>query len=265
MPAEKPSYKIWPALGLHDFGTFLAVPHFFIDKLIPVGGGIPHAFWKFLFVVWRDVIAPAQKNEDGTYKHNYRCKKTVKQWSDIFHVPRLAAMDATIACSCSGLFTVEFGWRDMKDKPGVPTTLHYRQQSTEQDWIAFITGLANAHKWCKTAKMSRHGMHTVEGDQPDGAILSYEEERTASWSWELVVAIEVDSARQEMNLRPANVKRIEWLLGKGIGKREIDGSITVYGRRSAGEIQKLRAKRKFGPDGGSPEVGRGDLFVKDPV
>lgn len=258
--SDKPAFKIWSTLGLHDLGSFLAVPNFFIDKLMPLGGDIPVAFWKFLFVVWRDVIAPSTKNEDGSYAHRYRCKKTVKQWQNIYHVPKLAAMDATIACSVSGLFTVDFGWRDVKDKPGAPTTLHYRQRSTEQDWIAFIKGLSNAYQEFKSEKMSRRGMVVVEDREADNSLLNYEQEMSAVYSWELQAALAIDRARAQLKLPPANSKKIEWLINHGVGKREADGNVIVYGRKSNHEIRKLRARRSS--EFGSLETGRGDLFKK---
>jgi hypothetical protein len=103
------------------------LPAFFVDELMPIGAGIPASFWKYMVVLWRDIVDT---------KPGFRAAKTMTQ----FHVGKDAAMKWTAALHVSGLFNVRYGVRHKPNEPGIPTKFEYLN-GTRQEWICFITAL----------------------------------------------------------------------------------------------------------------------------
>ena len=58
-----------------------------------------------------------------------------------FHLTKDTARKWTAALSVSGLFHVRYGKRHEPNLPGTPTEIRYKADSTEEDWLCFITSL----------------------------------------------------------------------------------------------------------------------------
>ncbi len=104
------------------------VPTFFIDDLFPIANGIPTSFWKYLLVVWRDIV---------DQRPEFTSRKAITD----FHVSKDAASKWTAALSVSCLFFVKYGYRNKPNEPGVPTVIEYYPHSTKQDWMCFMVAL----------------------------------------------------------------------------------------------------------------------------
>lgn len=102
------------------------LPAFIVDELMPLAPGIPASFWKFLIVVWREVMG-----------QRHLCSKTMNQ----FHVTKNTARRWTAALSVSHLFNVHYGKRHKPNEPGIPTMISYRTKSTPDEWVCFISAL----------------------------------------------------------------------------------------------------------------------------
>ena len=208
-----------PDLPVFD-KQWTGVPTFFIDELMRHGKGIPAAFWKLTFVVWRRAVAPSGKI-DGQWQFDYTCKTTESKLHSEYNINKAAVADWTRAYSVSGLFSIKKGKRHVKDQPGTPTIWYYNKSATIKDWAAFILALSEV---CRGAD----GMHRParRGKYDDG-----EKSISASGAFLLRLALAVDKKRETINgilpgLPPVNTRRIQKLLESGYGTREPDGTIT---------------------------------------
>ena len=94
---------------------------------MPFAPNVPASFWKFLWIVLRGVL-------DKDFK---QCKRTMEQ----FHLTKLTSRKSAAALSVSCLFDVQYGRRHDYKKPGTPTIIRYRFDSTEEEWECFIRAL----------------------------------------------------------------------------------------------------------------------------
>ena len=128
-------------LVIFDKG-YSKVPTFWIDDLIPISDGIPASFWKFLLILWRDIVGV-----DGI-ERGYRAEKTSRQ----FNMDKDAANQWIVAVQCSACFHVELGYRRVPNQPGIPTKFHYLNPSIAE-WRCFIVALRDQiledrqHNW----------------------------------------------------------------------------------------------------------------------
>jgi hypothetical protein len=142
MQSESDALKALPVFVKPDGNlAFSRIPNQFIDELMKCRS-VPASFWKLTFVVWRHIMGPSGKTEDGqNWKFDYTFKTTASQMAKKFGVGSQAYSDWTLAYKLSGLFTITYGKRHAKDVAGSPTVWRYQKSATQKDWKAFITGL----------------------------------------------------------------------------------------------------------------------------
>jgi hypothetical protein len=125
-PRRRPMFE----LPIYESG-YTSIPAFWIDELMPYATGIPASFWKYMMVLWKDIMGP------NCETNGYTTDKTMTQ----FHMTKETAMQWSAALSVSGLFTVHYGVRYRANEPGIPTQFTYRKESTVEEWKCFITAL----------------------------------------------------------------------------------------------------------------------------
>ncbi len=203
-----------PDLEVFDDG-YTKVPAFWIDELMPHANGIPASFWKFLLVLWRDIVGIK-----GTQR-GYIAEKSMTQ----FHCTKDTAMRWTAALAVSGLFRVDYGVRHAANEPGIPTKFKYLDGSIE-DWVCFIVALR------KTVLDDRREHDKETGDGIRGFRVS--------------VAVAVDEERLQRGLSRCNAEWLADCVKDGTVRRGADGFYRWL---------RKPAKHNFQPDEfGSPEA-----------
>jgi hypothetical protein len=164
-PRRRPMYD----LPIFENG-YTSIPAFWVDELMPYANGIPASFWKYMMVIWCDVVGPNCETK------GYRADKVMTQ----FHMTKETAMQWTAALDASGLFSIEYGFRYKSNVPGVPTKFKYLEKSTVEEWQCFITGLRN------TILSSKSSNFKVQRDGIEG--------------FRIAVSFDVDNERQRRGL-----------------------------------------------------------------
>jgi hypothetical protein len=209
-----PNLRIFDSANPDKLVTnFTAIPTFFFDDLIRVGKGIPASFWKFTFALMRQILSPEKQGDQFVY--TYTWNSTFADFKEKHDIGDLAVQDWTNAYSNSGLFGIIKGKRKFpKDPNGTPTVWTYNQNATRCDWLAFIVALSKTLNPADRKRMARHGKS---------------DDLTAAHAFKLVLALEVDKARQHsVGLPPLpaiNQHRVEEMIRRGWGTRNADGSI----------------------------------------
>jgi len=139
MPADTGSF--WKSKGFTDYGNYTAVPNFITKQLMMVGRGIPPHFWKFTVIAWRHwlemELVPGTTKFVSSRKFTY----TEDQLADEYSLTKENTAWCTACYRVSAFCGWEKGKRYNFTRPGTPTTLLYRNWTTEQDWIAFVAAM----------------------------------------------------------------------------------------------------------------------------
>jgi hypothetical protein len=184
-----------PLIPVFERG-FTMVPRFWLFDLMKRGPGIPPTFWKFMLVLWSEIMG-----HKPTDQRKYTAEFTMRD----FPVDKDTANKWVGALIVSGLFIVELGKRFAPNLPGTPSYYIYRDGAGEHDWKAFIEAL---HDTCQ--QMShRNQKQTREG------ILSFQ----------ICLALKVDKQRAVYDL-PAVNEQFNDRVAAGQAKREADGTVT---------------------------------------
>jgi hypothetical protein len=217
--------QLHPKLALFDSDdptkqvcSFFALPVFFTDTLMrpQISKGIPASFWKFSFVIIRELLQP--KKEGEAFVHHYQFNTTFEWFEDEHGLGDAAVQEWSSAYAVSGLFNITKGKRHNHKEKGTPTVWQYNKAATQKDWLAFVRALSHVMKPEDGSKMRRRGF------SKDGAV-------DAAGVFKLRLAIAVDHFRERVNgtvgppLPPVNTQRIEKLIAKGYGTRQADGSV----------------------------------------
>jgi hypothetical protein len=236
--------QLHPTLGIFDSDNpeklvtnFTAIPTWFVDDLIRIGKGIPSSFWKFTFVLMREVLSAVEKDGDK-FVNTYVWKSTFEDFKENYDLGDLAVQDWSNAYSVSGLFGMVKGTRKHpKDPAGKPTVWTYNRAATRRDWTAFVLALSTTLNPPDGKRMARHG----RVDDVD-----------ASHAFKLQLSLHVDRARASKvgapPLPPVNRNRIEEFLRRGYGRRNDDGSIEYTYKKPSWE--GLKEPRREDPDTG---------------
>ena len=170
MTDDKPSRRN-PAYDLPIFENgYTQFPTILIDELMPIAAGIPASFWKYMLVLWRDVVGI------GCDKKGYRANKIMSD----FHMDKDTATQWTAALSVSGIFNIAYGRRYNFNAPGVPTMIQYRQEATVEEWECFIAALRD--------------------QLLDDKSRSFKTKREGVWGFRISLSYRVDSERQRRGL-----------------------------------------------------------------
>jgi len=235
---------------------WFAIPYFFAKDFMRIGKGIPASFWKFTFILWRELLQP-KPVKDGKggahFEWPYTANTTVEWFMEEFGLDTEAVQDWSNAYSVSGLFRMTKGERKIKGLPGTPTTWTYNKRATKKDWEAFIIALARIVDPTDGRRMSRHGevwsaeekklltefQYNLSMSKSDAKKKVREQFPGAGWTasdaFKLALALMVDHVRTngsgQPGLAPVNTHKIQrWVeQGKAEAVREEDGAITyVY-------------------------------------
>ncbi len=217
-----------------------------------VGKGIPPSFWKFTFIIWRELLQPEPvKDNSGRitgFDHPYIFNTTVEWFRDDFGLDTESVQDWSNAYSVSGLFRMTKGARKIKDKAGTPTVWEYNKNAGDRDWLAFILALATVVDPKDGNRIARHGEVWSAEEKKRLYVLQdtgfklveakkkvREEFPGAGWpaadAFKLALALEVDNTREHRSgtpgLPPVNTHRIQrWVeQGKAKSYEEEDGSV----------------------------------------
>jgi len=205
-----------PVLDLPVFESgFTMFPTFFVDELMPFAAGTPASFWKYLLILWRDIVGV------GCDKKGYRTAKIMTS----FHMDKDTASQWTAALSVSGLFTIAYGRRFAANLPGVPTVIQYRHGSTVEEWQCFITALRD--------------------ELQDGKTKSFKTKGDGVWGFRISLSFRVDNERSRRGLPRIHIKWHEELEKSGDTHRR-DGNMFTFSRtytntsrvRNAEQIRK---------------------------
>jgi hypothetical protein len=239
---------------------WFAVPYFFAKDFMRIGKGIPPSFWKFTFILWRELLqpTPVKNGKGGThFEWPYTCNTTVEWFMEEFGLDTESVQDWSNAYSVSGLFSMRKGARKVKDLPGTPTHWIYNKKATRKDWEAFIIALARIVDPADGKRMARHGK--VWTDEEKGLLKKFQYELgmskadaeakvreqfpgagwPASDAFKLALALMVDHQRVhgsgQPGLPPVNGHKIQKWVEQGKAEaRQEDGAITyVYKRPRA--------------------------------
>jgi hypothetical protein len=115
---------------------FVKVPRFWLDELMPLATSVPASFWKFLLVLWRNVM-----NGNAQLAN----KLSIQQ----FEISKTQAVKWKAALSVSGLFTVTTGtW-----VPRNSSLYAYRKDATIAEWVCFVKALNKKLEEDKDSRM----------------------------------------------------------------------------------------------------------------
>jgi hypothetical protein len=229
------------ASGVPILQKYAPVPYFFFYELMPLSKGVPPMFWKFTFALWNDVMTPTRVG-DQEYVYKLKCAKSMSMWDKMHGVNRTSAMDYTAAYRYSGLFEIKYGFKHIEMMTGQPTEYLYRKGATQEEWRAFIVGLAEAYRTAKQWNMAKRRVLTeqdlkeinerkeIRNQYRDVTTQTREElleEKPidSSLAFQLLMAVNIDSARVDAGLPKVNSQYEEELMRQGAGKRDGDGRI----------------------------------------
>jgi hypothetical protein len=214
---EKKRRNFHPDLPIFDKSWF-GVPAFFTDTLMRpnISKGIPASFWKFTFVMLRELLQPKKQGDEFVYHYKFN---TTFEWFEEEHgLGDAAVQEWQGAYAVSGLFHIKKGKRHHHTVKGEPTVWTYNPRATQAEWVAFVLALSHVLKPEDGSKMRRRGL------SKDGSI-------NAAGVFRLRLALAVDDQRKKTNgivgpsLPPVNTKTIEKLIELGYGTRLPNGDV----------------------------------------
>jgi hypothetical protein len=145
--------KLMGVVAEFDRATGERIPTPTYDKHIPA------SFWKYSFVLWRDIVGP------NCQQKRYTAKKTMQD----FGIRPATASRWTAAYTASGLFEVKLGARHVKGAKGDPSVYRYLD-STEYEWEVFLRCLSGL------CARDKHDSNSQEGSE--GSIAAFRAELT---------------------------------------------------------------------------------------
>ena len=209
--------KFHPNIAVFDGNTWFGVPAFFTDRLMhpQISKGIPASFWKFTFVLWRELLKPKKQGDEFVYPYVFN---TTYEWFENEHgIGDANVQEWTSAYAVSGLFKIKKGKRHNHKVPGEPSVWYYNTKATQTDWMAFVMALSQTIRPTDGSVMRRRGKSKCG-------------EIDSSGVFKLRLALAVDEYRRTVDrlnpLPPVNIENIERYIRQGHGVREKDGSIT---------------------------------------
>ena len=118
---------------------FLRVPNMWFMLLMreesKYGKGIPASWWKFLFILWHELMFGRVGKPDWCATLSLRKDFRIRQ--------KEASRWAHALAAAPSLFTVAFGTWPERDK----TKFTYKSQADWKDWLGFYRGLLLANDW----------------------------------------------------------------------------------------------------------------------
>lgn len=206
--------------GKSGQANFHRLPNFLIDTLMDrsLASAVPASFWKMTWVIWRHIMTPSGKDNDGEWVFDRTFKTSAEQMNDQHGVGPAAYMDWTLAYYLSGVFKVTYGKGYANGQKRTPTVFTYYTRSTVEDWMAFIGGLNQGLQEVRRKHIAHNG-------KLDGG---YGGERIhAKNGFALCLCFAIADARKRagLSITPYN-NYIEDAIKAGTAERSEDGTVS---------------------------------------